>query len=85
MTCQACTAAEANPLTGRYSADCTECKARALAQGRELFESLNQRKQTPEYQAALTKVFGEGNEADGHERVRQWSRKVRATQKGRTK
>lgn len=82
MTCPACEAAGSNPLTGRYTADCTECKARALANGRELFESLNQRKQTPEYQAALTKMFGEGNEADGHERVRQWSRKIRATQKG---
>ena len=54
----------------------------ALANGRELFDSLAQRKQTPEYRSALTKVFGEGNEADGHERVRQWSRKIRATQKG---
>lgn len=82
MTCPACTAAEANPLTGRYTADCTSCKARALANGRELFDSLAQRKRTPEYTAALTKVFGAGNEAAGHERVRQWSRKIRAAQKG---
>lgn len=85
MTCQACQAAEANPLTGRYTADCTECKARALANGFELFDSLTKGKQTPEYRAALAKVFGKGNEADGHERVRRWSRKIRATQKGRTK
>lgn len=82
MTCQACEAAQDNPLTGRYSADCTECKARALAHGRELFESLHARKRTPEYDAALTKMFGEGNEEEGHERVRQWSRKIRTTQKG---
>ena len=82
MNCPACRAAEANPLTGRYSSDCTECKARALANGRDLFECLATRKRTPEYAAALTNVFGEGREADGHERVRQWSRKIRSTQKG---
>ena len=82
MTCPACTHADANPLTGRYTADCNGCKARALANGRELFESQLARKRTPEYTAALTKVFGEGNEDTGHERVRQWARKIRSASKG---
>lgn len=82
MTCPACTAAEANPLTGRYTADCDSCKARALANGRELFDSLIAKRQTPDYREALTKVFGEGNEDAGHEQVRQWSRKIKQAKKG---
>lgn len=35
--CQACERAEANPLTGRYTAHCLECDARALAQSPAAF------------------------------------------------
>lgn len=82
MTCEACTTASHNPISGRFHADCDECSARALAQGRELFESKRAGVKSPEYADALTKMFGEGNEEAGHARVREWSRKIRQHQKG---
>jgi hypothetical protein len=82
VTCRACTAASTNPLTGRYGADCPECKARALAHGFELFESKRKGVMSTEYADALRKVFGEGNEEAGHERVRAWSKKINQHKKG---
>lgn len=76
MNCEACENAENNPLTGRYRAGCQGCQARALANGHELFISRTMRVKSPEYAAALTRVFGEGNEHQGHERVREWFRKI---------
>lgn len=84
MTCTACQAAEKNPATGRYSADCAECKARALANGFDLFESKRAGVKSPEYAAALRKVFGEGNEEAGHERVKAWSKRITQHKKGQT-
>lgn len=77
MTGPSCEVAEKNPSTGRYSADCEQCKARALANGRELFDSLQIGKKSPEYKAALTKVFGEGNEDRGHEMVKHWNNRIK--------
>lgn len=79
MSCEACTHAEKNPMTGRYSANCQECQARALAQSPGLFNSRLMGVKSPEYAAALTKVFGEGNEKEGHEKVRQWFKKIQQT------
>jgi hypothetical protein len=84
MTCPACTAASTNPLTGRYTADCEECKARALANGAELFKSKRAGVKSPQYADALRKVFGEGNEEAGHERVRAWSKKINQHKKGQS-
>jgi hypothetical protein len=82
MTCTACTAAEANPLSGRYHSGCTGCKARALANGPEIFECFTRKGRTEEYSRALTKVFGEGKEDEGHEAVKAWARKIKQHQKG---
>lgn len=82
MICSACQTAEKNPATGRYSADCGECKARALANSFDLFESKRQGIKSPEYAAALRKVFGEGNEGAGHERVKAWSKRITQHKKG---
>lgn len=79
MNCEACENAEKNPLTGRYSANCQECHARALAHSFAVFESKRKGEKSPEYAAALTKVFGEGNEKEGHEKVRQWFKKIQQT------
>jgi hypothetical protein len=82
MSCQACERADANPLSGRYQADCKGCAARALAQGPELFASVTTKTATPEYEAALTKVFGAGQEAAGHESVKQWRKRIKNHAKG---
>ncbi|HAX23070.1 MAG TPA: hypothetical protein DCY64_22640 [Hydrogenophaga sp.] len=82
MSCEACTTASHNPITGRFHAGCDDCAARALAGGRELFDCLKNKQRTPEYDAALTKMFGEGNEEAGHARVREWSKKINQHKKG---
>ena len=76
MTCLSCQAAEANPVTGRYHAGCSECAARALAHGPLVFASVRAGVQSPEYAAALKRVFGEGNERQGHQRVRAWFQRI---------
>lgn len=76
MTCTSCQAAEADPLTGRYRANCIECQARALAHGPLVFASVRAGVKSPEYAAALRKVFGEGNERQGHEKVREWFKRI---------
>lgn len=80
--CHACEQAEKNPLSGAYSSNCSCCKARALANGRELFDGMQKGTKTPEYQQALARVFGEGNEEAGHTRVKQWVRRIKDHQKG---
>ena len=82
MTCEACGHASHNPTTGRFHAGCDECSARALAQGRELFESKRAGIKSPEYAKALSQMFGEGNEEAGHARVREWSKKISQHKKG---
>lgn len=76
MTCEACQAAEKNPSTGRYHADCPECKARAVAHGREAFDASAAGKMTSEYKQALQRLFGDDWEA-GHLRVKAWKRKIK--------
>lgn len=83
MTCEACKTAETNPCTGRYVADCSECKARALANGSDLFESRRAGVKSPAYAKALRRVFGEGNEEAGHERVRAWAKNINQHKKDR--
>lgn len=80
--CDACAKASINPTSGRYQHDCDGCKARALANGRELFDGMQKGTKTPEYQQALARVFGEGNEEAGHTRVKQWVRRIKDHQKG---
>lgn len=71
MTCRHCEAAERNPHSGLYSSHCDGCKARAIANGTELWEASRDGQITPRYRAALEKVFGE-RWKQGHERVKHW-------------
>lgn len=80
--CHACKMAHENLLSGLYSTTCDNCKARALANGFDLFESKRAGVKSPEYAAALRKVFGEGNEEAGHERVKAWSKRITQHKKG---
>lgn len=82
MTCEACAIAKTNPCTGRYGANCPECKARALANGFDLFESKRAGVKSLQYAEALRRVFGEGKEEAGHERVRAWAKKINQHKKG---
>lgn len=82
MTCAACDRAQQNPMTGIFKAGCDECKARALASGRELFDSIQAGARTAEYQAALSRMFGEGNEEAGHQRVRAWAKRMKEASSG---
>lgn len=84
MTCGACDRAQTNPMTGRYHAGCTECAARALAQSADFFSSKTAGQRTKDYQAALTKIFGEGQEDAGHERVKAQAKRIRNHTKGST-
>ena len=77
MTCQACTTAEKEPLTGLYVSGCKACSARALAQGIEHAKARMLGKMTPEYVASLRAVFGEEWEA-GHREVKAWAKRIDA-------
>ena len=82
MTCDACTRAAANPLTGRYSRGCHECDIRALAHAQEyataeaagtIFE--------PAYKAELERLAGPGQPIDDtHRRVRSWAKRIKRAQ-----
>lgn len=74
--CEACQAAEKNPQTGRYSAHCDGCKARAVAHGRKAFDASAAGKMTPEYKQVLQRVFGDDWEA-GHLRVKAWQKRIK--------
>lgn len=70
--CQACEAAERSPTSGEYRAHCDGCKARAIANGTELWEASRDGRITPRYRAALERVFGE-RWKQGHEMVKRWA------------
>lgn len=77
MTCQSCQAAEQNPLSGLYSHDCEECKARMLANSRELFTSAKLGYMSKEYKSALIKAFGADRFEDGHKLVKMWMKRIK--------
>ena len=71
MTCTACTAAESDPQTGRYNANCDACSVRAVAQSQQFFSARAAGEITAGYRALLNAVFGDKWQ-DGHERVKAW-------------
>lgn len=71
MSCTACESAAQNPTSGLYRADCEECKVRAIAGGRELFEASQAGGE--EYKKFLKAEFGDGA-AEAHKRIVQWKR-----------
>lgn len=69
--CPSCQAAEKDRNSGLYHASCQECKIRAVANGRELFEARKAGKITPEYKQTLQGMFGDGWEV-AQKRVCEW-------------
>jgi hypothetical protein len=76
MTCTACLSAESDPMSGLYQANCDECKARIIANGRELFEASKAGKITPEYEEVLKRMFGDEWRA-AHLRVKAWKERLK--------
>ena len=74
MTCRPCDLADSGELTGIYQSDCDGCKARSIANGMDLFNARKVGEITPEYEAALRRVWGDEWEA-GHELVKAWAKK----------
>lgn len=75
MSCDACTTALANPLSGLYRAGCLECEARALAQSPQFFDAVAAEAITPAYRSALEHTFGT-HWKDGHTQVKAWAEKL---------
>ena len=71
--CPSCQAAEKNPLSGLYQANCDSCKARAIANGMEVYESSKCGKVTPRLKTALQSVWGESWESVGLKMVKSWA------------
>lgn len=71
--CPSCQEAEKNPLSGLYQANCTSCKARAIANGIEAYEASKCGRVTPELRYALRKVWGENWESIGVVMVKRWA------------
>jgi hypothetical protein len=82
MACRACVAAERTPNKDGFEQDCRGCKARALAATGAHVESAERGGITPQYRAALEKLFGAEAWREGHEMVKAWASKLRAA-KGR--
>lgn len=72
VTCPACAAARANPLTGALRAGCSECLARDISRGPEHWQARRVGQITAAYRAVLERSFGEAWKA-GHERVKAWA------------
>lgn len=74
MTCSACQAAESDPQTGRYNANCDACTVRAVAQSPQHFEARKSGRMTPNYKAMLVALFGNDGWQAAHERVKAWGK-----------
>jgi hypothetical protein len=77
MTCESCKAAELDPLTGLYDADCKSCSARSLAHSPAWAEARMAGRITPWYESALRAVWGDDWEA-GHFAVKAWVKRIYA-------
>lgn len=75
MSCQHCTAAEADPTHAGYRGNCQECAARSLANGPLFHASQQAGAITPAYRKALDRAFA-GDAKTGHERVKAWAAKI---------
>ena len=77
-SCQACVAAEKNPLSGLYQGDCPECQARALSQSPAFWASMAARKFRADYADALRQIAGPDPHAreELHRKVRDWERRI---------
>jgi hypothetical protein len=79
MTCNACTTAESNPLSGLYFAGCADCGARAIARSQEYAISVAAREFSAVYRLALSRILRADEALDqAHKRVRAWDRKITA-------
>jgi len=75
LICDSCAAADADPLSGLYHADCGECKARMLAHGLPFTQSSAKGNFTESYRAQLDSAFGAKWES-GHRAVKRWARRI---------
>lgn len=84
-SCRACADAEANPLTGSYRSNCTECQARALAHSPAYHDAKASGRMLPEYVTALHSLIAEGADDEAptcaqrdalHARVKAWARRI---------
>ena len=73
--CQSCEKSEETGIPGFLSRGCIDCQARALANGPLYFASAKDGKPSPEYKAALVRVFGAEGWKSGHQLVRQYAGK----------
>lgn len=81
--CPACDVAQFDAGTGMYRAGCLECAARMLAHGPEHFDAMSVAAFTPAYATALKSTFG-ADWMRGHERVRDWARRIEAQRQARS-
>lgn len=80
--CEPCSIAKVNARTGHYSANCRACKARALAQAPQFFESIAAEAITPAYRDSLQAAFGAGWK-EAHAEVRAWHERITASKNQR--
>jgi hypothetical protein len=80
--CPACAMAQQEADSGMYRAGCQECAARMLAHGPEHFDAMSVAQFTPPYATALKRVFG-ADWMRGHERVRDWAKRIEALRQAR--
>lgn len=69
MKCDACTLYAASRHSGQFKASCRVCQVRELALGPLYFQSSKRGSHTPEYQAALKRMFGKDWQ-EGHTHVK---------------
>jgi hypothetical protein len=72
MTCPDCDHAKQHPNTGRYTAGCKGCCARALAKSHQFHDSHRAGTITPDYRRMLAQFFPDVPTADAHRLVKEW-------------
>lgn len=71
--CPDCARARINPNTGRFTAHCDGCAARALARTPQFFRAAKEGRFTPEYRAALHQMLPKLTQAEAHAMVKGWT------------
>ena len=80
MMCPSCFAAEINPRTGHFHADCQECSIRALSQSPAHHAARLAGKMIPGYTEELARLAGDDPQAQIalHFRVKAWCQRIEA-------
>lgn len=80
MTCPDCLHAREHPRSGRFTAGCEGCAARALSRDPRFFEAAKQGRLTPDYRRALQQFFPKVAQAEAHLLVKEWVTRDQHTQ-----